>query len=495
MTQEFHLCVTCLGHHTYQIETQQVPQKLPLVAEVVEWQIENWLIHAEQLKAAVNKSDRSYLYPNLRALGKQLYQALITGKIKDTWNAARNFATQEQSVLLLSLEIAADDLASVPWELLYEQECFLVSDSQISLKINRVQVPSDQDLTQIDWDEVIHDLYPEDEKLMLEFAEDEWDEPLIDDQIDSTYAEDSAVVADIFNQLAASPDSITQEHTPQAVQSNNSSTTQYKKTSAQDVSIALMLGTVMMAIMAITTLLWGYQQPRQIAVSLTPLGLSRLNHRNWQAASTQEITAIAIAKFQQGDVRTAQNLVEELLNRNALSNASIALNAVPAQSDSILYLRGRLAWQSSQVEQARRYWESAVEQNPQIKYYNALGFAYYAQDNLNQANEAWFEALYLASQLPTQQTTTINPNHSNNRELLTAYAGLALVLHHSAQTQPLDKQTKFTNEAIKLRKKVFAEDPVNFRPQQLNSQWLWDQKAVADWRSLLQSRQQPSGTK
>jgi len=234
----------------------------------------------------------------------------------------------------------------------------------------------------------------------------------------------------------------------------------------------------MMATVAIASIWWEYQQPNQIASSLASSAWNRLNKRNWQNASSQEITAIAIAQLHQGELSLAQALVEELLNRNALQYADTALKAVPrsANSDRILFLRGRLAWQSSQIEQARRYWEAALKQKPDIKYYNALGFAYYAQDNWSQANEAWFEALYLANQQPLTQ---------DNRELLTTYAGLALVLQHFVPNQPPNEQTKLINEAVKLREKILAEDPVNFQPQQLERHWLWHQKAVADWRSLL----------
>ncbi|WNN88849.1 tetratricopeptide repeat protein [Gloeocapsopsis dulcis] len=494
MTQEFHLCVTCIGHNTYQIQTGQVSDKMLLVEEVVEWDVEDWLIHVEQIITNVaTLRDRYDLYANSIALGKQLYAALFTGKIKDSWNTAQHIAQQENVALLLSLEIATANLVSIPWELLYTKDCFLVSDPQIALRINRVQTPSSNGLAQMNWDSLIHKIQSEDESMLeIESADQEWEETFIDDDSDPAYAEDSAVVADIFSQLAASPASTPEKEVSTLSAHKTQMTTQQQveppqKILESSVFVALVVGPLMMAIVAIATLLWGHQQPRQIAVSFTPLGLSRLNHRNWQAVSTQELTAIAIARFHQGDFSTAQNLVEELLNRNELHNAKAALDAIPdAKTDTILYLRGRLAWQSSQVEQARHYWEDAVKQKPDsAKYHNALGFAYYAQDNLNQANDAWFQALYLANESPVKPVTSVNYSHSDNNELLTTYAGLALVLNQSAQNQPLNKQAKLVNEAVKLRKKVLAEQPANFQPQQLNRNWLWHQKAVADWRSLL----------
>jgi tetratricopeptide (TPR) repeat protein len=488
VTQEFHLCVSCIGHNTYQLQAQISQQKTPLAKEIVEWDVEDWLIHAEQISINVmTLRDRYDLY-TLPALGKQLYAALFTGKIKDCWNAAQNTAQQKQVILLLSLEVNTAHLANVPWELLYAKDRFLVSDPQIRLRINRLQAPASKSLAQMNWDLLIHEIEDESRLMTEPLAEEEWE--LIDHDSDPAYAEDSAVVADIFSQLAASLSTPQQEDVLGLSARETQITTQQQVQSIQkktdrSVLTSLVVGTLMMAIVAIATLSWGHQPLRQFLVSFTTLGLSRLNHRNWQAISTQEITAIAIARFQQGDFSTAQSLVELLLNRNELQNARTALAAVPdTKSDTILYLRGRLAWQSSQVEQARRYWEDAIKQKPQTRYYNAIGFAYYAQDNLNQANDAWFQALYLANQSPMQETK-INYSHNNN-QLLTTYAGLALVLHQSAQNQSSNKQAKLINEAIKLRTKVLAEDPVNFRPQQLDRQWLWHQKAVADWRSLLQ---------
>lgn len=485
MTQ-FHLCVTCIGNNTYRVQTQ-VPH-IPLAEAVVEWNVEDWLIHVAQIRNMAILGDRHNLYSDLVALGKQLYAALFTESIKDSWIAAQNTAQQEQAVLLLQLKIAANSLASVPWELLYAEECFLVNDPRIALTINRVQAASSDDLEQMHWALLIHELQPEDKnRLTLKSVdEEEWNDKFIEiDDSDAAYAEDSAVVANVFGQIAASPPATPEkEHSPGASVQNHTQMTTHQQVeppqrTSESVFVALFIGTLTMIIVAAGTLLWGYQ-PRQIGVSLAPLRLERLNHRNWQAVSTQEITAIAIAQFHQGELSTAQYLVEELLNRKALQNADTALNAVPhAKTDTILFLRGRLAWQSLQVEQARRYWEAAVKQNAEIKYYNALGFAYYAQDNLSQANEAWFQALYLANQSPAPQ------DDSSNSDLLTTYAGIALVLRQSAQNQLPDDQVRLINKAVKLREKVLAEDSANFQPQQLDNHWLWHQKAVADWRSLL----------
>ncbi|WP_146087175.1 hypothetical protein [Chroococcidiopsis sp. TS-821] len=465
MTLEFHLCVTG-SDNSYQVSTEKLPPTVPQAKEVRAWDVAHWLSYTEQIKEAVHLGDRHNLNANLVFLGKQLYTALFTGKVAESWHVAQNLAQQKQAVLSLHLEIAASCLVDLPWEFLHTAERFLITDPQIAVKVSR-SAAATENQEQYDWALLLDDIQRE------SLAEQQWNETLLEeiDDSDPDYAEDSAVVANILSQLAASPST-----TPSNEPSSRLSTPPPRGKS--DVLTALVIGSFMMATVAIASIWWEYQQPNQIASSLASSAWNRLNKRNWQNASSQEITAIAIAQLHQGELSLAQALVEELLNRNALQYADTALKAVPrsANSDRILFLRGRLAWQSSQIEQARRYWEAALKQKPDIKYYNALGFAYYAQDNWSQANEAWFEALYLANQQPLTQ---------DNRELLTTYAGLALVLQHFVPNQPPNEQAKLINEAVKLREKVLAEDPVNFQPQQLERHWLWHQKAVADWRSLL----------
>jgi len=470
VTLEFHLCVTAVGHHLYRVHTEQVPPTVPIAKEVRAWDVESWLSYAAQIEeAAVYLGDRHNLNATLAILGKQLYAALFTGKIAGSWNIAQNLAQQKQALLSLHIEIAASCLVDLPWELLYTADRFLVTNPRIAVKISRRHAA--ENLEQLDLAFLVEDMQQE------SLAE-EWNDTFLEiDDSDPAYAEDSAVVANILSQLAASPPTTPNEEQA-SISTASTQTTPPPRGKSESVWRTFVIGSFMVAIVVIASVWWEYQQPNQIASSLTSSAWNRLNKRNWQAATTQEITAIATAQLHRKEVIAAQPLVEELLNRNALQNAETALKVVPpsANTDTILFLRGRLAWQSSQIEQARRYWEAAVKQKPDTKYYNALGFAYYAQDNWSQANEAWFEALYLANQPSVTQ---------DNSELLTTYAGLALVLQQSVPNRPPNEQAKLINEAVKLREKVLAEDPINFQLQQLESHWLWHQKAITDWRSLL----------
>ncbi|MDP5337925.1 MAG: CHAT domain-containing protein [Nodularia sp. (in: cyanobacteria)] len=218
-------------------------------------------------------------------------------------------------------------------------------------------------------------------------------------------------------------------------------------------------------------------------------------------AATGIVAAKATEKISQGDLQAGLVAVEELLNRGALSAAEASLNLVPQNQlndPSVNFFKGRLAWQfvstedkKYSIDDARRYWESAVKSQPDsLLYNNALGFAYYAEDNLNRANNSWFKALDLAlKQQNTASTEVVAINTQLSQEALISYAGLALGLYTSASSQPAsDKQRQYLNEAIKLRQTVITNEPVKFQVNQLSKNWLWSEKAIENWRSLLQEK-------
>jgi tetratricopeptide (TPR) repeat protein len=220
-----------------------------------------------------------------------------------------------------------------------------------------------------------------------------------------------------------------------------------------------------------------------------------------KASPTGIVTATATQKLIQGDLQGGLQAVEELLSpsRNALGAAQAALDLIPssqANDPGVNFLKGRVAWQAIQtgdkkysVDDARRYWETAVKAKPDsLLYTNALGFAYYAEGNMNRANDSWFKALSLA--LKQQNKSGYTPTSATmpvaTPDALTSYAGLALGLYKSAHQQPFSKRSQYLSEAVKLRQMVVKDDPVNFLPNKLSNNWLWTEKAIQDWRSLLQ---------
>ncbi|MEH2162685.1 MAG: cell division protein HetF [Nostoc sp.] len=255
------------------------------------------------------------------------------------------------------------------------------------------------------------------------------------------------------------------------------------------------------ALVAAIALNWWWQNRSQQAIlpnipgiSSESLPIQKQQNIDLQIADTKIVTATATEKLSQGDLQSGLLAVEELLNRGALTAAEAALKLIPskqADDPSVNFYKGRLAWQSIQtgdnnysVDDARRYWEMATKAKPESPLYNnALGFAYYAEGNLNRANDSWFKALNLALKEQNPDLKTAVPE-----DALSSYAGLALGLYKSALSQSNGKQTQYLNEAIKLRLMVLKSDPVNFQVDKLAKNWLWTEKAIEDWRSLLQEK-------
>jgi len=264
------------------------------------------------------------------------------------------------------------------------------------------------------------------------------------------------------------------------------------------------------ALAAAVGFLWWWKSQQQSKLVQVPLVATtsfqphqKSSRRNLASEETAIVTAYAMEKLSKGDLQNGLFAVEELLNRNALSHAKSALALVPNQqidNSFVNFLRGRLAWQFVQtgdknysVDDARRYWENAVKAEPDsLLYSNALGFAYYAQGNLDRANDSWFKALNAAIKQQNTSNTARVTNTQLHQDTLTAYAGLAIGLYKSARNQPDSKQQRYINEAIKLRQMVLKEDAINFQPQKLANDWLWPEEAIADWKSLLELPSSPS---
>jgi len=206
---------------------------------------------------------------------------------------------------------------------------------------------------------------------------------------------------------------------------------------------------------------------------------------NYKTAETGIVTENAIQKFNSGDIKIGLKAVEELLNRNALPNAKAALKMLPREKNSdgmASFLWGRLAWQSVQtgdkefsIDDARRYWELAAKAEPESPLYkNALGFAYYAENDINRANASWLKALNLGLQ-----------PQGKEQDVLTAYAGLALGLDKSSRDLPDDKKKQYLSRVVNFVNTVIQKDPSNFQPEKLGQNWLWTEKAINDWKLLL----------
>ena len=223
------------------------------------------------------------------------------------------------------------------------------------------------------------------------------------------------------------------------------------------------------------------------------------------------VTRYAIKNLNQGKLESGLEAVEALLNRNALKETQDLLKLIPQpqiDNPSVNFLRGRLAWQFMQqkdtpsgytVDDARRYWENAVSGKPDSSLYkNVLGFAYYAEGNLNRANDAWLQSLSLEIEPQHRPGTPVNTRSSDSRKqklsknALKAYAGLALGFYKAAYSQPPGKREQYLNEAIKMRNTVLDNDPLGFQVHELTKtkNWLWTDKSIKDWQAILRLKHQ-----
>ncbi|MEL7243329.1 MAG: heterocyst differentiation protein, partial [Cyanobacteria bacterium J06573_2] len=75
------------------------------------------------------------------------------------------------------------------------------------------------------------------------------------------------------------------------------------------------------------------------------------------------------------------------------------------------------------------------------------------------------------------------------KEALAAYAGLALSLYQMSRNLPSDRKAQYLREALNLVSKVMKDDSQNFQRNSLAQNWLWTEKAINDWQSLLKLEQ------
>lgn len=222
-------------------------------------------------------------------------------------------------------------------------------------------------------------------------------------------------------------------------------------------------------------------------------------------ANTGYVLGIAVEQFERRNLLAATEATTELLDRGALQEAKAALATVPVQDGdqaTVHFLNGRLIWQSIQagsieykIDEARRYWEKAVQKNPQsVEYKNALAFAYYTEGKLENAYQLWSQVLQ--QEEPTfvgkpekegAQVSNVQVARNQNDEL-TAYAGLGLVWRKFAQSLPLEKKEFMLSKAIKFSEKVRSENPTDFQPEQLSKNWMWSKEIIRDWQLLLKEQ-------
>jgi tetratricopeptide (TPR) repeat protein len=153
----------------------------------------------------------------------------------------------------------------------------------------------------------------------------------------------------------------------------------------------------------------------------------------------------------------------------------------------VQFLKGRWAWQTrvagqldASYDDAWRYWTAAVERQPDnLLYRAALGWAYYADDRLDDADRVWRDAIALLDNSPDPDQLSIAGSSLDRQTVeLSLQAGLALALDRRDRSEA----------AIALRDAILTQDSLALQPPRLAQNWLWTAEAIGQWQTLLMRR-------
>ncbi|MEA5468870.1 CHAT domain-containing protein [Spirulina sp. 06S082] len=139
--QEFQLSITPLGSDDYLVRTEKVAPGVPLAEERLHWPVGTWLDRAKKLMndpllnlmqedgspqddflfitGQLNNGNTQEAILNLASLGRNLYEELFQGSLRDSWIAAQSIAYHHRSVLRLRLGMKGSRLSRIPWEVLH----------------------------------------------------------------------------------------------------------------------------------------------------------------------------------------------------------------------------------------------------------------------------------------------------------------------------------------------------------------------------------------
>lgn len=203
-----------------------------------------------------------------------------------------------------------------------------------------------------------------------------------------------------------------------------------------------------------------------------------------------------ILAFNQRDFDEATQILGTLIAQDDYRQTIEILNEVDPvylERPEVAFLRGRAQWELIRQKNdnygpndARLLWQQAVEGEPtwtdaQI----ALGFAYYAEGNLDEAILVWNNIVDNNARQtfePISGEAALVRNGSLPTDL-NAYAGLAMAFYRQAQEEAdPDEKEYLMSQALSYQLKVLLEGETTFQPKELAKNWLWLESAIADWR-------------
>ncbi|MCC5897593.1 MAG: CHAT domain-containing protein [Phormidium sp. BM_Day4_Bin.17] len=327
-------------------------------------------------------------------------------------------------------------------------------------------------------------------------------------------AEDAAFVQEMLETLAQDQDNPTQHPTQQTPappstpsqtpasdspdRSKNPASEQTSKRPTYPLS--MVAGVVAVLVLGLGGVIWGLRDrvPETDPAPPPTLSESPQNATDEPPLPNNELTAMAIQELGAGNIEIGTPLVADLLagNRNALNSAEAALAVVPTRDldrPEVLFLKGRLTWQRIQVgndlyslDDSRRFWQAAAREDPDSPLYTlALGFVFYAEDNLTAAINQFEGAIArLEADSPPDEAALGGMTPSALRTH--AYAGLALTYERQAQGLTGNRRQERQQQAQDLHNLVLQQDAEGFQANSLGRNWLWTPEAISAWQQLGQ---------
>jgi tetratricopeptide (TPR) repeat protein len=134
VTQEFYISVTPVRDGDYLVRTERVAMGVPLAEELVPWDVDRWLTQTAQVRG--KRSGSTATAPeaetyDLTSLGRELYDAIFQGTIRDSWMIAQGVAQNQNEVLRLRLGLKDDRLPLLPWEVMNDGARPLATNTDI----------------------------------------------------------------------------------------------------------------------------------------------------------------------------------------------------------------------------------------------------------------------------------------------------------------------------------------------------------------------------
>lgn len=133
MIQDFQVSITPVGTHQYLVRTERLSAGVPLAEEQVVWPIGKWLKQAQSsmkdpllgvLSGETLGEDGGNLQLppalGLLRLGHELYQALFSASLRDSWVIAQGVAHHRGELLRLRLGLRGEELLRLPWEVMHD---------------------------------------------------------------------------------------------------------------------------------------------------------------------------------------------------------------------------------------------------------------------------------------------------------------------------------------------------------------------------------------